>query len=93
MHTYTYKSYVQLCTAQHQPVHANSSSREQKQMPTSAALHPLSTMLQKGVRLSHETKDLSCRSVNMVHVKRPHLAVQQQPARLLAKPSLQVNRG
>lgn len=62
-------------------------------MPSTAALHPLSTMLQKGVRLSHETKDLSCRSVNIVHVKRPHLAaVQQHPTRLLAKPSLQVNR-
>lgn len=62
-------------------------------MPAQAALSTtLSTMLHKGVRLSHETKELSFRSVNMVHVKRPHVAVHEQPSRLLAKPTLQVCR-
>lgn len=50
-----------------------------------------STMLHKGVRLSHATSDLPRRNINMVHVKRPELAlVHEQPGRLLTKPMVKV---
>lgn len=50
-----------------------------------------STMLHKGVRLGHETSNLSRRNINIVHVKRPELAlVHEQPGRLLTKPMVRV---
>lgn len=49
-----------------------------------------SALTHKGIRLSCNIHDLTYRSVNVVHVKRPHAAVLEQPNRLLARPSLQV---
>jgi hypothetical protein len=49
-----------------------------------------SAIKHKGIRLSRDINDLSHRSVNMVHVRRPDAAVFEQTSCLLARPSLQV---
>jgi len=59
-------------------------------MATAAAV-VLSAVTNKGVRPSHDIHDLPHHKVNVVHVARwPHVAVHEQPSRLLTKPGVKV---
>lgn len=49
-----------------------------------------SAITHKGIRLSRDIAELPKLSVNIVHIKRPHAAVKEQPHKLLTPPSLQV---